>query len=173
MTMPVEDAHKAINETLTTAPSLRVARQGDENTWTIELPPNIEAPDTTISEHPVNPTTERSASFSFTGSDDRTAGADLAFECRLDSDAPADLRSCTSPHSYAHQGLGPHTVEVRAIDGAASSDPTPGEALATYTDSNHDLLIHDSVEAAVVSSRDSTAERRAPTTHQISLSLST
>jgi hypothetical protein len=127
MTMHVEDAHKAINETQR-QPQLHqelLPVRGDENTRTIELPPDIEAPDITITEHPVNPITERSASFSLTGSDDRTAGADLAFECRLDSDAPADFRSFTSPHSYADLGLGPQTVEVWAIDGVTNTDPTP------------------------------------------------
>jgi parallel beta-helix repeat protein len=84
------------------------------------------APETTITGHPVATTTNTSAAFSFTGSDDVTAPASLSFECALDG---AAFAACTSPRSYSDLAAGSHTFQVRATDAAANLDATP----AAYT----------------------------------------
>jgi hypothetical protein len=79
-------------------------------------------PDTTITAHPVDPTSSTSASFSFTGSDDQTPSAALTFECKLDGGAFA---ACTSPKTYSGLSLGSHTFAVRATDAAGNVDASP------------------------------------------------
>jgi large repetitive protein len=91
-------------------------------------PPDTTAPDTEITEKPVDPTTERGASLSFTGTDDRTPGPELGYECRLGSQ---DFLSCSSPKHHAELGLGSHTFEVGAFDQAGNVDQTP--ATRTWT----------------------------------------
>ena len=79
-------------------------------------------PDTIISDQPTNPTGSTSASFSFSGSDNRTPADSLTFECDLDG---GGFASCVSPQSYSGLDLGSHTFQVRAIDAAGNVDPTP------------------------------------------------
>jgi hypothetical protein len=88
-------------------------------------------PETTILGTPANPSGERHASFSFTGSDDTTPAVDLGFECRLDSQDEADWLECLSPQFYSNLTTGQHSFEVRAIDEEENIDPTP--ALYTWT----------------------------------------
>jgi large repetitive protein len=92
------------------------------------VPHTVDAspPDTAILTTPTNPAISTSASFTFTGSDNVTPAASLAFQCRLDGNSFA---TCSSPASYGGLGLGSHTFQVRAIDGAGNVDPTP----ASYT----------------------------------------
>jgi hypothetical protein len=90
--------------------------------WTVEAPADTTAPDTTITDNPADPSDSGSASFGFTGSDDRTAETALKFECRLDG---GEWVPCSSPHSYAGLGVGPHAFEVRAIDEAGNVDSSP------------------------------------------------
>ncbi len=90
-------------------------------TWTIDTG----APGTTITAQPTNPSASAGASFSFTGDDSGGTGVS-SFECQLDG---GGFTPCTSPQAYVGLTDGPHTFEVRAIDGAGSVDPTP----ATYT----------------------------------------
>ncbi len=80
------------------------------------------APDTTITPPtPADPTNSTSADFTFTGSD--TGGSGVAsFECKLDGEA---FSACTSPKSYTGLGAGSHTFQVRAVDGAGNTDPSP------------------------------------------------
>ena len=79
------------------------------------------APDTTITDHPPNPSSSSSAAFSFIASQ-----SDARFECRLDGGA---WQACTSPASFAGLSDGAHTFDVRAIGSTGSVDPTP----ARYT----------------------------------------
>lgn len=88
-------------------------------------PPDTTAPDTFLISFPTTLTTLSSATFSFTGSDNQTAAADLAFECRLD-DGP--FLACTSPTTYSGLADGLHTFQVRAIDAAGNVDPTPASS---------------------------------------------
>jgi hypothetical protein len=69
-----------------------------------------------IASEPPDPTSQTSASFSFT--DTQTA----SFQCRLDASAFA---ACGSPASYHGLGVGPHTFAVRALDSVGNvSAPT-------------------------------------------------
>ena len=84
-------------------------------------PPDVTPPDTAITDGP-GATDDGQATFSFTGTDDRTPEAALAFECRLDD---AAWEPCVSPQSYANLGDGEHTFAVRAVDRAGNADPLP------------------------------------------------
>ncbi|HEU4329214.1 MAG TPA: alpha-amylase family glycosyl hydrolase [Roseiflexaceae bacterium] len=91
--------------------------------WTIDTA----SPDTTLTGQPVSPTPSTVATFTFTGTDASTPPGSLRFECKLDS---GTFAPCTSPQHYA--GLlarTNHTFQVRAIDPAGNTDPSP----ATYT----------------------------------------
>ncbi|MCI0535158.1 MAG: putative Ig domain-containing protein, partial [Verrucomicrobiales bacterium] len=80
------------------------------------------APETTIQDRPPSLTLETSAQFTFTGADELTEVALLTFECRLNGGA---FTVCESPATFATLGGGQHSFEVRAIDLAGNSDPTP------------------------------------------------
>jgi hypothetical protein len=84
------------------------------HTWTV----GAGAVDATISSGPGNPTTERTASFVFTGN-----GA-TSFECSLDG---AAFVPCVSPQNYSGLGYGDHSFAVRGRNGntvgAAASYP--------------------------------------------------
>jgi predicted outer membrane repeat protein len=98
-------------------------------TWTIEPPRDTIPPDTRVTGGPANPSNTAVASFTFTGTDNATPPSTIAFECRLDSQAPAAFVSCSSPKTYSSLSEGSHTFEVRAVDGAGNRDATP----ATFT----------------------------------------
>ncbi len=61
-----------------------------------------------------------SASFPFEGAGG-TSGIDR-FECRIDG---GEFEACTSPKRYDGLAEGGHLFEVRAVDGAGNTDPTP------------------------------------------------
>jgi hypothetical protein len=93
-----------------------------DRTWSFATiaAPDTTPPDTAITSQPANPTNANSASFSFTSTE-----AGSTFQCKLDAGA---WGTCGSPKSYNNVGSGTHTFNVRAIDAAANTDPTP----ATY-----------------------------------------
>jgi hypothetical protein len=91
-------------------------------TWTIDT----STPDTTIDSQPLNPSTNSSASFSFSGTDIGTGVT--SFECKLDA---GSFAACTSPQSYSSLSDGEHTFEVRAIDGSGNVDATPASFMWT------------------------------------------
>jgi hypothetical protein len=82
-------------------------------------------PDTIITSAPPNPQLFDSE-FEFTGTDDVTPAANLAFECKLDNGA---FTPCPSPYPVNGLPVGFHTFEVRARDEAGNLDPSP----AAYT----------------------------------------
>ena len=82
-------------------------------------PPDIDPPDTTITDSPSNPSSSTSASFSFTGSDNIEV---VGFDCSLDN---STFTSCSSPMTYSGLSEGSHTFQVRAKDDAGNVDPTP------------------------------------------------
>jgi CSLREA domain-containing protein len=85
------------------------------------------APDTSItSVLPTNPTKITTASFSFTGTDNRTAPGSLTYECQLDS---LGWAACSNPKSYPTLTAASHIFEVRAVDQLNNKDATP----ASYT----------------------------------------
>jgi parallel beta-helix repeat protein len=92
-------------------------------TWTVL---DTIAPETTITGQPVATTTNTTAGFSFTGSDDVTGPASLTYACSLDG---AAFIACTSPTSYSNLTVGSHTFQVRATDAGGNVDATP----AAYT----------------------------------------
>ncbi len=92
----------------------------------------IGAPNTTILTNPPDPSNSRTASFTFTGTDDTTALVDLAFECRLDSTNELAWVECENPQVYTNLAPGTHTFEVRAVDAGELADPTPASYTWTY-----------------------------------------
>ena len=93
--------------------------------WTIE---DQGAPETTITTGPGAESGASLVTFEFTGSDNATAAADLAFECSLDGEAFA---SCSSPHELTNLPLGQHELQVRAVDEVLNADPTPASRIWT------------------------------------------
>ena len=83
------------------------------DTWTIDTT----APNTTIGSAPADPTNSTSATFSFTSSESGST-----FECRLGA---GSFAACSSPATYTLLSEGAHVFEVRAIDAAGNTDPTP------------------------------------------------
>jgi parallel beta-helix repeat protein len=81
-------------------------------------------PETTITGHPVATTTNTTAVFAFTGSDNVTAPASLTFQCKLDT---GDFAACTSSKTYPDLAIGTHTFWVRATDAAGNVDESPAE----------------------------------------------
>jgi Ca2+-binding RTX toxin-like protein len=102
-------------------------------TWTIDTTP----PNTTIDINPSNPSNSSSASFSFSGTDSGTGVA--SFECKLDG---GSFGSCTSPQNYSSLADGSHTFQVRAIDGAGNTDPTPASFTWTIDATAPDTTIN-------------------------------
>jgi hypothetical protein len=89
--------------------------------WTIEPPPpDTTPPETTITGGPANPTTNTSASLSF------TADEPASFACSLDGTA---LASCVSPVAYSGLAVGAHIFSVLATDSAGNVELES----ATYT----------------------------------------
>jgi outer membrane protein OmpA-like peptidoglycan-associated protein len=74
-------------------------------------------PDTTIDSGPSALSSSAAASFEFSADE-----AGTTFECRLDAGA---WEPCSSPRDYPGLADGPHSLEVRAVDGSANADPTP------------------------------------------------
>jgi parallel beta-helix repeat protein len=92
-------------------------------TWTIKAAPDTQAPETTITSAPADPTTSTSASIAFNANEPNPA-----FECKLDSGAYDD---CLSPKAYTGLSVGTHTFSVRATDVAGNTDASP--AVWTWT----------------------------------------
>ncbi|MDQ4052551.1 MAG: DNRLRE domain-containing protein [Actinomycetota bacterium] len=94
-------------------------------TWRIDAADTL-PPDTTIQLRPANPTTNTSATFAFSGTDNRTAPGDLTFECSLDG---AAFQGCQSGDVHTGLAVGDHTFAVRAIDAAVEPnvDGSPAE----------------------------------------------
>jgi hypothetical protein len=80
-------------------------------------------PETTVTSGPSGITNDATPTFAF--SSDEPGGS---FQCRVDG---AAFAACGSPHTTAPLADGPHTFEVRAVDPAGASDPTP--ASRTFT----------------------------------------
>ncbi|MEH3053951.1 MAG: OmpA family protein [Patulibacter minatonensis] len=86
-------------------------------TWVIDRT----APDTTIDTKPSSPS--GSASATFTASSNESP---VTFECKVDAGAWA---ACPAPITFTGLSDGSHTVQIRAVDAAGNTDPTP----ASYT----------------------------------------
>ncbi len=80
-------------------------------------------PSTTISQLAIKAST-RQVTVRFKGAGAVESASSLSFECKLDGKSYA---RCASPKTYAHVGIGRHTIKVRAIDAAGNVDPSPAE----------------------------------------------
>jgi hypothetical protein len=84
--------------------------------WTVEAPPEVIPPQTTLTASPPASTSETSASFSFVSDQEGST-----FECSLNG---ASFGPCGSPITYNDLGLGDHIFEVRAVNmGNVGSNP--------------------------------------------------
>ncbi len=95
---------------------------------------DLTEPETLIASAPRN-STSTTASFEFTGTDNFTPAGRLRFQCRLDGGAFAP---CSGRADFPGLSLGKHTLEVRAVDQAGNTDPSPAahswEVWSTVTD---------------------------------------
>jgi hypothetical protein len=90
--------------------------------WVAQLGPDELPPDTRILSGPPLVDQSVEATFTFTGSDNRTAAAMLTFECALDGTA---YNSCESPQKCEDLTRRLHVMRIRARDAAGNYDPTP------------------------------------------------
>jgi hypothetical protein len=81
--------------------------------WTVDTT----EPETTIDSGPSGTVKQKDESFTFSSSEPSST-----FECSLDS---AGFSTCSSPTTYTGLANGSHTFQVRAIDAARNTDPTP------------------------------------------------
>ncbi len=77
-------------------------------------------PNTLIDSGPAGLTNNPSPSFAF-----HSPQPGVSFECRLDPSAGGTWAPCSSPKAYTGLARGPHRFEVRAIDAAGNTDPSP------------------------------------------------
>ncbi len=90
-------------------------------TWTVDaIPPTVQ-----ITQAPAAQTQSTSATFAFTGTDNRTSTANLVFQVSLDG---SPFTAQTSPVIYTNLATGSHTFQVVAIDEVGNTS-TP----ATFT----------------------------------------
>ncbi len=82
-------------------------------TFTVDTAP----PETTIDSGPTGMVTDATPTFAFSSSEPGSS-----FECRIDT---AAFAACSSPLTTATLDEGAHTFEVRAIDPAQNTDPSP------------------------------------------------
>jgi len=89
-------------------------------------------PDTQITGGPSGEIQETSATFTFTGTDNLTPVASLAFAWRLDGAAFGAFSAATTA-SFTSLAEGSHTFEVKARDLAGNEDPTPASRMFTIS----------------------------------------
>lgn len=97
-----------------------------------EVEPDFNPPETFFLETPSNPSTLRSATFTFGATDAETPPHLMhlvEFECRIDTNDPDLWLECPNPMVFTNLSTGMHTVQVRAADLADNIDPSP----ATFT----------------------------------------
>jgi hypothetical protein len=99
------------------------------NQVVLNLVADATAPDTTITVFPGNPSSDNTPTFQFTGSDNLTPPANLAFQCRLylNTSTPPAFSTCTSPFTSAALPDGTYVFQVRAVDQVGNIDPTPAQ----------------------------------------------
>jgi hypothetical protein len=83
----------------------------------VSVTADIIPPDTTLAPQSSNPTSQTSATFTFTATETGST-----FECQIDAGGYA---FCTSPQTYTGLSGGSHTFYIRAIDQAGNADSTP------------------------------------------------
>ena len=93
--------------------------------WLVQLGADTTEPSSQFVTGPENGTLLQEATFTFSGTDNRTPAADLTFECALDS--TTSWNSCTSPEQFSDLTRGSHTLRLRAVDAAGNVESTPAE----------------------------------------------
>jgi hypothetical protein len=107
-----------------------------------------DAPDTSISSGPANPSPVNTATFVFTGTS--SVRSVSAFECQLDD---GQFTPCASPQSYGDLSKGAHSLRVRAIDSQGFVDLSPASFAWTVNPSSLDATIS-AGPASTTTSRD-------------------
>ena len=87
-------------------------------------------PETFIDAGPSGQILVGNATFSFSGSDNQTAGPSLVFSWRLDS-GPWSPFSADTSATFSGLAESPHVFAVKARDLAGNEDPTPASRTAT------------------------------------------
>ncbi|WIG97757.1 Ig-like domain-containing protein [Myxococcus sp. SDU36] len=82
--------------------------------WTVDTV----APETTFASTPPLLSSSADATFDFSANE-----SDVTYECRLDG--AVLFTPCTDPMTFPALAQGNHTLEVRAVDAAGNTDPTP------------------------------------------------
>ncbi len=108
-------------------------------------------PDTVITGGPDGPVTGSSAGFSFTGTDNLTPAASLAFAWRVDGGAFGPF-AATGSASVTGLTPGAHTFEVKARDLAGNEDPTPARRAFTVQTAAPTIAITEPAAGATVPS---------------------
>ncbi len=85
----------------------------------LDAPPDVHAPQTTITKAPKNKLSKRKAKYKFTSTE-----AGSSFECRLDSKR---FKRCSSPRKLKRLELGKHKFAVRATDPSGNTDRSPAK----------------------------------------------
>ncbi|HLC42521.1 MAG TPA: LamG-like jellyroll fold domain-containing protein, partial [Methylomirabilota bacterium] len=119
--------------------------QTDMNTPVADNTP----PETEITSGPTGEISETSATFTWSGSDNRTPPESLIFAYRLDGWAWSVFTSATSA-TFTNLAAGPHTFEVKARDLAGNEDPTPTQRTFTVTLSQVRVTITEPSDGATV-----------------------
>jgi hypothetical protein len=91
----------------------------DSESWYVDLT----TPETAFEDGPPQFTNSTSATFEFSGTDDRSAAEDLTFECSLDDEV--SWVPCDSPEDVTGLTDATHSYYVRATDEAGNTDPVP------------------------------------------------
>lgn len=117
-------------------------------------PPDNATPETTIASGPRGPTNDSTPTFTFSGSDDVTASADLLYSYKVDEGDWSAYASATSVTLGGELGLGdgPHAFYVRAKDKLANEDVTPAEQSFTVDTVRPETVI-DSGPSGLTNSR--------------------
>lgn len=112
-----------------------------------DIPPDTEAPNTTLTAVPVPLTNVAAASFEFEASE-----SESTFEGRLDG---ATWVAVQSPHAITNLSDGAHTFDVRAVDAAKNVDASPATHTWTVDTQEPDTTI-DAAPTGSVNSRTAT-----------------
>ena len=86
-------------------------------TWTVNVA-DTTLPEVTIDSVPLSTTNSTTANFTFSGTDNVTASANLTFECRIDG---GSFLACTSPKQFTGLSDGAHVFYIHAIDEAGNA----------------------------------------------------
>ena len=93
------------------------ASNTDDSPASYEWAIDTTAPETSLTDVPVDPSSNADGSFGFESND-----PSATFECQLDG---GEFATCTSPYAYEDLLDGTHTFAVRGVDGLGNTDATP------------------------------------------------